>query len=256
PPGFQFLPVGTPELAERCKEISRIRGLPVDIVNADPLNKNGKDENKVSHHILRVGYHFRAEVVNDACADLGYVNVRGKYMKATEASTQSILARTMMSHGLRPVPGAGLAPERETDEQIRAAVKELFPKIPDEDLEAIMQHAWAEGSGRVGNAAFLTLSRRVQLATIARIRHRYTDYDRLLRAFEWKQARLEVEPVCVQKLLEWRGENEEDDQVEEIVREVIVIDDDDDDDQGGSANMVQARDSRMETSYQRVAYED
>jgi hypothetical protein len=228
-------------------------------VKADPLNKNGKDENKVSHHILRVGYHFRAEVVEDACVDLDYVNVRGKFVKQTEANMQSILARTMMNHGLRPVPGAGLAPERETNDQIRAAVKELFPRIPDDDLEAIIRHAWEEGSKRVGNNAFLTLPRRVQLATIARIRHQYTDYDRLLRAFEWKQARLEVEPMCVAKLLEWRGENESDDQVEEIVREVIVIDDDDDDDDDNdnhSASLAQPYNDGLQTTYQQVAYED
>jgi len=36
PPGFQFVPVGTYDLSERCKELSRQRGLPVTIVNVCP----------------------------------------------------------------------------------------------------------------------------------------------------------------------------------------------------------------------------
>lgn len=33
PPGYTFLAVGTPELAEFCKELSRKRNLPVNVVN-------------------------------------------------------------------------------------------------------------------------------------------------------------------------------------------------------------------------------
>lgn len=36
PPGFRFMPVGTPELAERCKELSRQRGFAVHVVNVRP----------------------------------------------------------------------------------------------------------------------------------------------------------------------------------------------------------------------------
>lgn len=33
PTGFAFLPLGTPELAERCKELSRLGGYAVNVVN-------------------------------------------------------------------------------------------------------------------------------------------------------------------------------------------------------------------------------
>ena len=33
PSGYTFLPVGTPDLAERCKEISRKKDVPVNVVN-------------------------------------------------------------------------------------------------------------------------------------------------------------------------------------------------------------------------------
>jgi len=189
------------------------------------------DAGKVSHHIHRIGYHFKAEVMEDACAKLGYTLHRGRYIKELDLikqREQSRLAQTLAKYHIRP--DALTAPsQKETPEQVRAAIRELFPKMPDADLESIVKHAWEEGTDRVGNSK-LDLPRRVQLATIARIRHHYTDYDRLLRAFEWKDARAEVEPTCLKKLIEWRGENdfEDDGELEEIVRETIVIDSDDD----------------------------
>jgi len=33
PTGYTFLPVGTPDLAERCQEISRKKDVPVNVVN-------------------------------------------------------------------------------------------------------------------------------------------------------------------------------------------------------------------------------
>lgn len=160
--------------------------------------------------------------------------------------------------------------KQENTEQVREAIKELFPRIPDQDLSAILERAWAQGTSRVGTNTNIELPRRVQLATIARIRHHYTDYDRLLRAFEWKEARAMVEPICLKKLIEWRGENEDDDdnEFEEIVRETIVIDDDDDveplqrasrtDDEDSTAEIDQgyASDTSLEISHKPAAVED
>ncbi|KAF7191349.1 hypothetical protein HII31_07372 [Pseudocercospora fuligena] len=269
PSGFTFLPVGTPDLAERCKEISRQRGLPVNVVNAKPVSKHAHDPEKVSHHIHRIGYHFRSDVVEDACQQLGYIPNRGRFVKEAELADEnekSRMARAMAKHGIIMDEPA----KQETDEQVRAAVKELFPRIPEEDLQAILQHAWAEGSQRVGTNSTIELPRRVQLATIARIRHTYTDYDRLLRAFEWKEARQLVEPTCLKKLIEWRGEHDEetDNELEEIVRETIVIDDDDDDpsvrngseadDEDSTAGLDQgyASDTSVEISHKPAGAED
>ncbi|KXT13616.1 hypothetical protein AC579_9763 [Pseudocercospora musae] len=270
PSGFTFLPVGTPDLAERCKEISRQRGLPVNVVNAKPVSKHAHDPEKVSHHIHRIGYHFRSDVVEDACQQLAYLPNRGRFVKEADLADEnekSRMARAMAKHGIIMDEPA----KQETDEQVRAAVKELFPRIPEEDLQAILHHAWAEGSQRVGTNSTIELPRRVQLATIARIRHTYTDYDRLLRAFEWKEARQLVEPTCLKKLIEWRGEHDEetDNELEEIVRETIVIDDDDDgpssvrngseaDDEDSTAGLDQgyASDTSVEISHEPAGAED
>ncbi|QIX02188.1 hypothetical protein AMS68_007705 [Peltaster fructicola] len=228
PPGYVFLPLGTPDLAECCKEISRQQGYPVNIVNAKPANKTVMDPGKISHHIQRIGYHFRNEAVEQACTQLRYVIYNGRFISEQELqqrSSQSFIAQLMARHNLHPTAEV----TKESPEKVSAAIKELFPRIPDKDLHEIVHHAWADGSDRVGTAADIDLSRRVQLAVIARIRHNYTDYDRLLKAFGWQYARREIESDCLKKLIEWRGEQEdgEDDGLEEIVLKTIVLDDDD-----------------------------
>jgi hypothetical protein len=113
---------------------------------------------------------------------------------------------------------------------------------------------WTQGTTTVGNAADLSLSRQVQLATIARIRHTYTDYDKLLRLVSWKEARQIVEPFSLTKLIEWRGENDNDTEgFEEILRETIVIDDDDElDDADSDTDSNVAGDDGSDTSLEIV----
>ncbi|KAI7538091.1 hypothetical protein KC331_g10558 [Hortaea werneckii] len=230
PTGYVFLPVGTPDLAERCKELSRQRGLPVSVVNSKPTSKFATDPGKISHHIHRVGYHFRAEVVEDACEQLAYTVYDDKYIKESDLPARSQgLHSTLLKYGIDPA-AVNRFDSSESPDKVGAAIKELFPRIPDQDLKEIVHHAWEEGTRRVGTNSTLELPRRVQLATIARIRHMYTDYDRLLRAFDWKESRSMVEADCLKKLIEWRGENvddADDEELEEIVRETIVLDDDD-----------------------------
>lgn len=72
------------------------------------------------------------------------------------------------------------------------------------------------------------MSRRVQLAVVAHIRHVYTDYDKLLKTGTFKNARAAIEKPCLDILAQWRSDDDDDpNAMEEILREVIVIDDDD-----------------------------
>lgn len=202
------------------------------------MSKHAIDPQKVSHHIHRIGYHFKSEIVDEASQQLGYVYYRGKFLKEDVMQAQRSKGRIkniMAKYGLNMHENDA----RETPEQVSAYIKELFPRIPQDDLEKIVQHAWEEGSKRVGTNENMNLANRVQLAVTARIRHAYTDYDRLLKAFEWKDARQEVEAECVRKLKEWRGEDGTDDEekgFEEAVADVIVIDDDDEPMQGNGAD--------------------
>ena len=86
-----------------------------------------------------------------------------------------------------------------------------------------------QGSNLVGTAD-LPLHRRAQLGVLAHIRHVYTNYEQLLRLGEWKDARAAVEHQCLDKLVQWRGDDEDDaDAMSDILREVIVIPDDEND---------------------------
>lgn len=119
------------------------------------------------------------------------------------------------------------ATETETKHHIAGAVRDLFPKIPEADLNSIVNHAFEEGTNRVGNAKELSLARRVQLAVVAHIRHTYTQYDDILKTGSWTEARQKVEHVSLAKLKEWRDEvGETNNELEETFREVIVLDDD------------------------------
>ena len=83
----------------------------------------------------------------------------------------------------------------------------------------------------MGTAKDVTLVRRAQLAVIAHIRHVYTDYDRLLKRQPWPEARALVEQPTLDKLIQWRGDEDDAEEMDEILREVIVIPDDDDEEE-------------------------
>ena len=78
----------------------------------------------------------------------------------------------------------------------------------------------------VGTAADLPLPRRAQLGVLAHIRHTYTNYDQLLKICGWAEARAAVEPLCLEKIAQWRGDDDDTDAMSDILREVIVIPDD------------------------------
>lgn len=233
-------------------------------IQAEPgHNDKARDPARVHHHIARIGYHFRCEIVEDACEALNYLPYENTFVKAAallQMQQNGVIARAFAKYG---VPFDCVQGNKETLEQVRAAIKELFPLIPQHDLDEVVRHAWEPNAERIGSATDIPLPRRAQLAVISRIRHMYTDYDRLLRAFgDWKAVRKEVEPCCLRKLIEWRGETGDDDEgLEEIVRETIVIDDDDDDGPfagrgDDSSDTGEASDTSIQISHRPAAPED
>ncbi|KFY06094.1 hypothetical protein V492_08151, partial [Pseudogymnoascus sp. VKM F-4246] len=123
--------------------------------------------------------------------------------------------------------------QEEINKQADAALRDLFPRIPNTDREMIIQHAFQKGAifqGKpvVGLQPELTLSRRVQLAANAHIRHNHTRYDKLLHETDYLNARRVVEPLCLDFIMKWRGDEETGrDQLDELLREVVVIPDSD-----------------------------
>lgn len=114
--------------------------------------------------------------------------------------------------------------------EAKEIIRDLFPKIPDNDLFQIIKTAFQLGDNKVGTAEEIPLVRRAQLSVVAHIRHSYTQYDRLLRQCPYNDARHAVEKPTLQKLIEWRGDHndqtaESKNAVDEAVREVVVLSD-------------------------------
>ncbi|CRG85597.1 hypothetical protein PISL3812_02642 [Talaromyces islandicus] len=121
------------------------------------------------------------------------------------------------------------------DKEARDVIRDLFPNIPDNDTDQIIKTAFQKGQHKVGTAAELPLARRAQLAVVAHIRHIYTEYDQLLKKTSFQEARRKVEDSTLEKLVQWRGEDENGiPELEDVFREVIIISDDEDEDDEGS----------------------
>jgi hypothetical protein len=99
--------------------------------------------------------------------------------------------------------------DRQYVERFAQRVRELFPACPKGSEPTIAEHACRKYSGRVGRSASAKSldEDAVRLAVIAHIRHRETDYDRLLaRGYSRREARLEVESAVGKVLRRWEAQ--------------------------------------------------
>ncbi|KAK5660773.1 hypothetical protein OQA88_12140 [Cercophora sp. LCS_1] len=217
PPGYLFVSAGHPALTTACKELSREQDAMIFIVTAAPSHL----EKELTQHVHRVGYHFRESIVEKAQENLG----------------DAALSFIGDSDVPEPIPEK----QEDIDKQADAAIRDLFPRIPNTDRMMIINHAFNKArlaklkdndDPPVGLARDISLSRRVQLAVLAHIRHTHTRYDKLLRETTWDNARKTVEPICLDILVKWRGDEETGrDQLDEILCEVVVISDSESDDE-------------------------
>ncbi|KAH7133331.1 hypothetical protein B0J13DRAFT_587607 [Dactylonectria estremocensis] len=215
PPGFEFVPIGNPELTTACKELSRDKDAMIFIVS----NSKEVDSSHLAHQVHRIGHHIREIIVDEARATIGQI-----VDYVAPASGQAP----------EPIPES----QEEYDAQVDAAIRDLFPRVPNTDRQMIIEHSFRRGTTfkgdkPVGLSDDITLARRVQLAVLAHIRHTHTRYDTLLKETTWQNARKVVEGLCLDTLVKWRGDEETGrDQLDEILREVVVISDSEDEDFG------------------------
>ncbi|CAG8885755.1 unnamed protein product [Penicillium egyptiacum] len=216
PSGYTFIPAGNPQLTTTCKERCREQGLQIHAVSTTPHHRH----HNLSQHVHRIGYHFPSTVVAAVCSELGfYLTSTGKTVPST-FPTDKIENSTRADSEISQIT---------LNTEARDALKDLFPNIPDKDLNQIIKTAFQKGQKKVGTATELPLARRVQLAVVAHVRHVYTDYDRLLKTTSFHEARGVVEHTTLAKVIEWRGDDENGQTVlEDVFREVIVISDDED----------------------------
>ncbi|CAG8127022.1 unnamed protein product [Penicillium olsonii] len=215
PSGYTFIPAGNPQLTTACKERCRNEGLQIHAVSTTPHHQT----HNLSQHVHRIGYHFPSTVVAAVCSELGlYLTSTGK--------TLPIYAMGRTENRSR---AASEVSQVTINTDARNAMRDLFPNIPDQDLNQIIKTAFQKGQKKVGTATELPLARRAQLAVVAHIRHVYTNYDRLLKTTSFHEARTTVEHPTLAKVIEWRGDDENGQTVlEDVFREVIVISDDED----------------------------
>ncbi|KAE9968776.1 hypothetical protein EG327_010932 [Venturia inaequalis] len=200
------------------------------------------DPNRVGYYIGRDGFFFPNDVIQKACNWFGVrIDAAGK----TTEPNDFLSARVRNA--------LGRYGQRDQRQQIDAAVREMFPRIPPEAADEIIKHAFESASKpgekeRVGNARNLDLAGRVQLAVTAHIRHRYTNYDQLLKnGVKWPLARATVNPPCVAVLRNWMGEDNTV-ELEETFQEWIDLRDDDEDEDADDSVSMDISDNELQAS--------
>ncbi|RDI78335.1 Dimethyl-sulfide monooxygenase [Venturia inaequalis] len=236
PRTYSFVAAGSEVFTTYCKDLCRKLGRTVH-ASQTATDARGRalivnDPNRVGYYIGRDGFFFPNDVIQKACNWFGVrIDAAGK----TTEPNDFLSARVRNA--------LGRYGQRDQRQQIDAAVREMFPRIPPEAADEIIKHAFESASKpgekeRVGNARNLDLAGRVQLAVTAHIRHRYTNYDQLLKnGVKWPLARATVNPPCVAVLRNWMGEDNTI-ELEETFQEWIDLrDDDEGEDADGSVSM-------------------
>lgn len=67
--------------------------------------------------------------------------------------------------------------------QLEAEIRRLYPCIPNEDLQAVLDHTLEDGYQRVGTNTNVFLGDRARRAVRAHVRHNHTLYDELLARY-------------------------------------------------------------------------
>lgn len=230
PAGYTNVAYGNNGIAAQCLRVCKNQGLDVYEVHVSPIHGK-KDDNHVAHHLLRTGYHFPSEVVAAEVirynSELEHGHVDGKAGPISRATQKHDKHPKKRHFNHNPSEQEDI----EEDNLTRNIVVEIFPRIPKVDLEHIVSQS--RKMGTVGTAKDLPRARRVQLAVGARIRHAHTHYDQALKVASWVQARRAVEADVRAKIIEWRGEEDDGEELvelEETFREVIYLDDEDEED--------------------------
>ena len=95
-------------------------------------------------------------------------------------------------------------------EKFAGEVRRLFPGIPAKREQIIAEHACRKYSGRVGRSASAKEfdPESIELAVIAHIRHRETNYDELLgKGWDRREARRAVQAEVQRILKAWKQNN-------------------------------------------------
>lgn len=87
-------------------------------------NSREQDSNILAHQVHRIGHHIRETIVDEARASLG----------------QPLLSNVPPVFGGSPEPIP--KSQEEYNIQVDAAIRDLFPRIPNTDRQIIIEHAF------------------------------------------------------------------------------------------------------------------
>ncbi|KAI0835802.1 hypothetical protein F5Y06DRAFT_275441 [Hypoxylon sp. FL0890] len=140
PRRYIFLPKGDPYKTMNCRKKARAEGHEVYIVH-DSKNR-------------QLGIRVPISV---------YDSVQEKYEQTRKSRAEAVQKK-----------------DKKIEADLRTSIMSQFPKMPVSELPALLKHALMKHSGKVGRTGTLDLAKKANLAVRAHIRHRHTDYHKLL----------------------------------------------------------------------------
>lgn len=114
---------------------------------ATPRGPAGHDPSKISHHTHRVGHHFRNDIVETASVQTG-LTITSRGIRPTESRGTGLapeaMARRLQTHGQKLGFSTDESDPKKQRETVFVAIRDLFPKIPEDDQRAIVDRAFQE----------------------------------------------------------------------------------------------------------------
>jgi hypothetical protein len=102
----------------------------IAVVAPANINQGSREENhQVSEHVYRTGYHFRETIFDEAREIVGETAVSSN--------------KVYRPDDIEPIPES----QEEINKQADAAIRDLFPRIPNTDRQMIIDHAFRKASG-------------------------------------------------------------------------------------------------------------
>lgn len=103
------------------------------------------DPEKLSHHVHRVGHHFPLDIIHLACSKFGYAYGENSGLQKDKSNDRTNwIAKRVEAYSSRKLLHSRPTSVKEDKEHTRGAIREMFPKIPEADLESIVNHAFEE----------------------------------------------------------------------------------------------------------------
>lgn len=123
---------------------------------ANNCQSTGEHRDLLSDHIYRIGYHFRSTIVEEASASIDLQSVRRGGVNIVQHSARSYID----PNANHPLP----ATQQEINAQADAAIRDLFPRIPNTDRQEIIDHAFQLVSTQAEDRAKTKIHTRAKLS--------------------------------------------------------------------------------------------